>query len=137
MSIGTPGSFTPGLPADYATDTNKAIQVAITHTAAGVVIGSMLEMVMPPADSGSPLPNQVFELCVHMGLNGAALALLCPFLQCGGSDPTYGLPFGAALFAAQPSLQARLGHLAESLRSALVQGVLRKVTPVTTASSSN
>ena len=117
--------------------TSKAIQVAITHTAVGIMVGAAIEAFMPRPDSGSPMPNQVFEALVQVGLNGAALSLVCPSLQCGGSDPTFGIPFGAALFAAQPDMQVRLVHLAAGVRSALVQGALQTVAPVATASGAN
>ena len=109
--------------------TSKAIQVAITHTAVGIMVGAAVEAFMPRPDSGTPMPNQVFEALVQVGLNGAALSLVCPYLQCGGSDPTYGIPFGAALFAAQPDMQVRLVHLAAAVRAVLVQGALQTVVP--------
>ena len=91
--------------------TSRAIQVSVTHVAAGVAIGATVEALLPKRTEGASLSNQVFEAMVQVGLNGAALALFVGLVRGEGADPTYGIPFSQALYASQPELQKRLAAL--------------------------
>ena len=93
--------------------TSKAIQVSVTQTAAGVVIGATVEAMLPGRTENASLTNQIFEALVQVGMNGAALALFVGLVRGEGADPTYGIPFSQALYAAQPELQKRLALLSE------------------------
>ena len=103
--------------------TARAIQVSITHVAIGVAVGSLIEGVLPPPSDGVSLQQAVFEAVVQVGLNGAALASMSTFLR--RDDPTFGIPFGAALFEAQPGLAARIRTLAAAAKGQVSQAVQR------------
>ena len=91
--------------------TSRTIQSAILQVAAGVVIGSTVEALLPKRTEGASLTNQVFEALVQVGLNGAALATFGGLVRGEGVDLTSGFPFANALYATQPELQARLADL--------------------------
>ena len=98
---------------------SRAIQLSITQVTVGVLIGSVVEALLPKRVEDASLTNQVFEALVQVGLNGAALASFAGLIRGGGEDPTFGIPFSTALYASQPELQRRLA----SLSSACVQCV--------------
>lgn len=103
--------------------TARAIQVSISHVALGVAVGSLIEGVLPPPSDGVSFQQAVFEAVVQVGLNGAALASMSAYLQ--RDDPTYGIPFSAALFEAQPGLAARIRLLAAVVKGQVAQAVQR------------
>ena len=88
--------------------TSKAIQVSVTQVAAGVVLGGVIEAVLPARTEDASLTNQVFEALVQVGMNGAALAIFAGLVRGEGSDPTYGIPFVMSLSASQPELMIHL-----------------------------
>ena len=90
--------------------TARGIQVSVTHVALGIAVGSAIEGVLPKANAGSSLQQQLFEALVQVGLNGAALSLVATFLR--NDDPTFGIPFSMALFESQPELGERIRSLA-------------------------
>ena len=91
--------------------TSRAIQVSITQVAAGVLIGATVEALLPKKTEAASLTNQIFEVMVQVGLNGAALALFVGLVRGEGADPTFGIPFSQALYASQPELKKRLSAL--------------------------
>ena len=102
---------------------SRAIQVSIQHVAAGVMIGALIEALLPTPDVDASWKQQIFETLVQAGLNGALLASLSSFLV--NDDPTFGIPFSMALFASQPELAARIQSLAALTKSQVVLGVQR------------
>ena len=117
--------------------TSRAIQLSVTQVALGLVIGSVVESVLPKRTEGASLPTQVFEALVQVGLNGAALASFAGLVRGEGADPTYGIPFANALYASQPELQARLAELSYVVKLQVAQVSQRMAIPVATASRPN
>lgn len=104
--------------------TAKAIQVSITHVALGVSVGSVIEGLLPKFSDTSSLQQQLFEVLVQVGLNGAALSSVSSFLR--NDDPTFGIPFSMALFEAQPELGVRIRSLSAVAKEMVVQSVQQK-----------
>ena len=103
--------------------TGRFIQVSMTHTVLGLVIGATIEGLLPRFNADASLASLAFETLVQAGLNGVALALVAEPLQAG--DVTSGLPFSMALFQAQGGLSARVEHLAAVVKDQVAQGVQR------------
>lgn len=103
--------------------TARAIQVSITHVALGIVVGSVIEGVLPSPTDGASLQQQLFETLVQVGLNGAALSVMATYLR--NDDPTFGIPFSASLFEAQPALGVRIRSLAAVAKAQVSQAVQR------------
>ena len=99
--------------------TGRAIQISVTHTVLGVGIGSVIEGLLPPFSAGASVTNLVFETLVQVGLNGAALASVSEFLR--DDDPTFGIPFSAALLASQTELALRLQTLGAVVKGQVAQ----------------
>ena len=91
--------------------TARSIQLSVTQVAAGVLIGASIEALLPKRTEGSSLNNQVFEVLVQAGLNGAALAVFAGLIRGEGEDPTFGIPFAHAVITSQPELGKRLSAL--------------------------
>lgn len=106
--------------------TGRTIQVAVTHTLVGIGIGSLIEAMLPRFTNDASLTTLAFEMLVQVGLNGAALAAVTGFLR-QESDPTFGIPFGAALFQAQPELAARIESVSAAAKAQVVQAVQKMV----------
>lgn len=92
----------------------RGIQVAITHGAIGIFVGSLIDGLMPGFVDGGSLQSLVVECMVQVGCNGAALAAVSSYLS--DDDPTSGIPFSMALFEAQPNLQRRVDALSKQVR---------------------
>jgi len=105
--------------------TARAIQVSITHVALGIGVGSTIEGLLPKYSETSSLQQQLFEVLVQVGLNGAALSSVASFLR--NDDPTFGIPFSMALFEAQPELAVRIRSLSAAAKAMVVQSVQQKV----------
>jgi hypothetical protein len=103
--------------------TSRSIQVSVTHTVLGIVIGAAIEALLPKFNEGASLSNQAFETLVQVGLNGAALATVSGFLR--DDDPTFGMPFSMALFQSQPELALRIGSLSAVAKDQLSQAAQR------------
>lgn len=101
--------------------TARAIQVSITHVGLGVAVGSLIEGVLPHPTDGASLQQQLFETLVQVGLNGAAISVVSSYLR--NDDPTFGIPFSAALFEAQPALGVRIRSLAVVAKAQVAQAV--------------
>ena len=93
-----------------------AIQVSVTHTVIGTVLGSLVEAVIPRFTEGASASSLAFEALVQAGLTGAAVVLVAPRLA-GAADPTHGIPFSAALLASQPEFSARIAKLGGLVKS--------------------
>ena len=109
----------------------RAIQVSIMHVALGIAIGSVIEGALPGASADASLHQQVFEMLVQAGLNGASIALVGAQLQYG--DPTFGIPFSMALFQAQPAFAQRIEFLSSVVTSQVAQGAQRMKAPIAAA----
>lgn len=103
--------------------TARAIQVSISHVGLGIAVGSLIEGVLPSPNDGASLQQQLFEALVQVGLNGAALSVISSYLR--NDDPTFGIPFSAALFEAQPALGVRIRSLAVVAKGQVSQAVQR------------
>lgn len=101
----------------------RAIQISVTHSVMGIVIGASIEALLPKFTADASLTNLAFETLVQVGVNGAALGVAAGTLQ--NDDPTYGIPFSWALFEAQPELALRIGALAGVVREQVRKGVLQ------------
>lgn len=101
----------------------RAIQVSVTQLSLGVLVGSAIEGVLPRHTDGVSVRQLLFETLIQTGLNGAALALLAPWLQ--NDDPTYGIPFAYSLFWVQSELGSRILTLASAVKGVVAQGVQR------------
>ena len=55
--------------------TARSIQVSVTHVTLGVLVGSVIEGLLPKQSDDSSLQRQLFEVLVQVGLNGAALTV--------------------------------------------------------------
>ena len=89
--------------------TSRAIQVSVTQVAMAIAIGASIEGLLPKYNENAALGLQIFETVVQVGLNGAALGAASCVLR--GDDPTFGIPFSTALYAAQPELTKRFEAL--------------------------
>ena len=89
--------------------TGRSIQISVTHALVGIAIGSLIESLLPKFTQGASLTSLAFETTVQAGLNGAALVTVAGFLS--ANDPTNGIPFATALYAAQPELVQRIEHI--------------------------
>ena len=97
---------------------SRAVQLSVFHGAVALVLGVAIEVIMPRATVADDIPNLAFETALQLGLNGAAVGLASRYVA-ADDDPTAGIPFGCALLAAQPGLEARLTALSERMRSTL------------------
>ena len=85
---------------------NQAVQISVTHATAGVLLGTMIELVMPAHDETRSSNQQALEFAIHAGLNGAMVAFAGPYLQ--EEDPTGGGIFFTSLWGAQPEWRKRV-----------------------------
>ena len=108
-----------------AVQLSKAIQVSGLHTAYGLAIGSFIDTALPAYTEASDVLTLLFESAVQVGLNGVAVALMAPELR--GNDPTFGIPFSFALFAAQEGLSLRLTSLGRLAQREGRKALLRMV----------
>ena len=108
--------------------TAKAVQISITHVALAIVVGSVIEGVLPRFNDGASLSSQLFETATQVGLNGAALAAAVQYL--GNDDPTAGATFGMALSDSQPELSKRIAFLSALVKSRVSLTVRQMAGPV-------
>ena len=106
--------------------TAKAIQISITHVTLGLLMGTLIETVMPSQSASSSVGETAFEAFAQVGLNGALLSVVGASLT--SDDPTYGIPFALALERAQPGLLKRLSFLA-GVGKDQVAGIARRKEP--------
>ena len=99
--------------------TASAIQTSIVHVALGIVSGSMVEYLLPPASASASAATLAFEAFVQVGLNGVLLASMGATLS--ADDTTYGIPFSMALFEAQPELGKRIKLLSDVVKRQAAQ----------------
>eukprot|EP00965_Chrysotila_dentata_P041993 1393324-Pleurochrysis_carterae.AAC.1 len=102
---------------------SRSIQIAVTHTLLGVLVGGSIEALLPGFASSASLSTQVFEVLVQVGLNGAALTTVSAYLS--EADPTFGIPFSMALYMAQPELAQRISALSSVVKGQVAQGALK------------
>jgi hypothetical protein len=86
-----------------------AVANGISHGAMGVLLGAMIEYVMP-ADAGDGGVSRAVELATQLGLNGLAVYGAALVLDLS-NDSTHGVPLSLALLYAQPSLREQVGGL--------------------------
>jgi hypothetical protein len=104
-----------------------AVKSSIVNATMGVIIGAVIETIVPPYDASSSDATKAFEATVQVALNGVGLTMLAGVLA--SDDPTYGFPFAVGLLDAQPQLAKRLADLASLVKSLLTQGALRMAAP--------
>jgi hypothetical protein len=109
------------------------VQLSVTQVVAGVLIGAGVEALLPRKTEGASLTNQVFEALVQVGLNGFALAGFAGLIRGEGVDPTFGIPFSTAMYAAQPELRMRLELLSGVVQRQVALASQRMVPPVAAA----
>ena len=97
----------------------------------GVLIGAVIETIVPPYDASSSIAAKAFEATVQVALNGVGLSMVGGVLA--SDDPTYGFPFAVGLLDAQPQLAKRLADLADLVKTQLTQGALRMAEPAPVA----
>lgn len=85
----------------------NSIPHAIVNVAAGLMVGTAIELVIPAPSSSDSASQLGFEVVLQAALNGLAIAAVVPMLD-PGKDLTYGIPFYAALYASQGTFAARL-----------------------------
>ena len=107
----------------------SAIATAVTHAISGIVLGGLIEALLPKYEETSPAATQIFELCVQAGLNGALLATLTPLLA-SPSDATHGIVFSTALMDAQPQLRVRIEKLALVLQGQTRHSLQQMALPI-------
>lgn len=115
--------------------TARAIQTSITHVSIGIVMGTIVESLMPAYSASSSIAMQAFEAFVQVGLNGVLIAQVAS--QLGDEDPTFGMPFSLGLFEAQPGLAGRIAVLSSAAKRQGVQAVQRMAPPVVGEASPN
>ena len=106
---------------------SRSIQVSVTHTAVGILIGASIEALLPKFNAGAALSTLAFETLVQVGLGGAALAAASGYLR--EDDPTFGIPFSLALFESQPELSLRIASLSAVVKEQVTQAVQRTPAP--------
>lgn len=94
---------------------STAVSNGISHGAMGVLLGAMIEYVMP-VDAGAGDVSRAVELAVQLGLNGLAVYGASTVLDLN-NDSTHGVPFSLALLYAQPSLRERVGAMSDVLQA--------------------
>jgi hypothetical protein len=114
---------------------SRAIQVSGLHSAYGMAIGSLIDTALPAYTDAADVQTLLFETAVQVGLNGVAVSLMGPELR--GNDPTFGIPFSFALYAAQEGLGLRVTALGRLLQSEARKALLRMVPIGTEVGSSN
>ena len=93
---------------------NYGVQISVSHAGASVLIGTVIESLVPPHDENKSLNWQALEFAVQAGLNGALIAVAAPYLQ--EEDPTGGGIFFTSLWGSQPQWHKRIknaSHLAK------------------------
>ena len=100
---------------------NQAIQISVSHAAAGVLVGTVIETLMPRHDDTKSLNRQALEFAVQAGLNGALIAFAGPYLQ--EEDPTGGGIFFTTLWGSQPEWNKRV-----TAASSIVAREVNKIT---------
>jgi hypothetical protein len=94
---------------------STAVSNGISHGALGVLLGAIIEYVMP-VDAGAGDLSRAMELAVQLGLNGLAIYGASAVLDMN-SDSTHGVPFSLALLYSQPSLRDRVGAMSSVLQA--------------------
>jgi hypothetical protein len=94
---------------------STAVSNGISHGAMGLLLGAVIEYVMPAAAGGGDVSRAV-ELAVQLGLNGLAVYGASSVLDLS-NDSTHGVPFSLALLYSQPSLRERVGGLSGVLQA--------------------
>lgn len=88
---------------------------ALVHVAAGIAIGSALQVALPSDAAHEDTQRLLTTAATQAALNGVAIAGATLLLR-SEQDPTHGLLFIWALMATQPSLSLRLSRVAGVLR---------------------
>ena len=114
-----------------AVQLSRAVQLSVLHTAYGLAIGSLIDLALPVYTEAADVSTLLFESAVQVGLNGVAVALMGPELR--GNDPTFGIPFSFALYAAQEGLNLRLSALGRLAQREGRKAMLRMVPTGTAA----
>ena len=94
----------------------RGVEVAVTHSLAGVTIGTLIEaFVLPKFDALNTMNQQLLEFVMQSALNGALATYVAPYLQ--EEDPTGGGIFFTTLYGAQPQWQQRVRYMSRLLKS--------------------
>ena len=94
----------------------RGVEVAVTHSAAGVTIGALIDsMLMPKFNPNNSMNQNVLEFVMQAAMNGAVVSLAAPYLQ--EEDPTGGGLFFTTLYGTQTEWQKRVAHVAAMLKT--------------------
>ena len=107
--------------------TARAIQVSVLHISVGILVGSVLEALMPSHSASASVGVLAFESLAQVALNGVVLSQLGA--QLNENDPTFGIPFSMGLFQSQPGLTQRLETVASAVKQQVTQSA-QKMLPL-------
>ena len=107
----------------------KSVPHALANVAAGIAMGTLIELVVPPPSSSDSVGQLGFEVALQAALNGLAIALVVPLLQ-PAEDPTYGIPFYAALLQSQRTFSDRLERASAVAKTHVSQSAQQMGLPV-------
>ena len=94
----------------------RGVEVAVTHSGAGVAIGTLIDSVlMPKFNSSNSMNQNLLEFVMQAAMNGAIVSLAAPYLQ--EEDPTGGGLFSTTLYGTQPQWQKRVAHMSGVLKT--------------------
>ena len=94
----------------------RGVEVAVTHSTAGVAIGTLIDsMLMPKFNTNNSMNQHMLEFVMQAAMNGAVVSLAAPYLQ--EEDPTGGGLFFTTLYGTQPEWQKRVAHMAGLLKT--------------------
>ena len=112
---------------------SRSIQLSVMQVTFGILLGSTIEALLPGRVEGASLLQQVFEVLVQTGLNGAALSIAADLIRSEGIDPTSGFPFSMALWASQLELRKRIELLSAQVKAMVLRSSLQMARPATKA----
>ena len=110
---------------------DETISTSILSAAVGIMIGSVLESVMPSYRvSGVSVAELAFESAVQVAMLSVVLHAAVPWRTLVSTN---GIPFGMALVSAQPGLNSKLTQLAAEARQSGLAALQRTAQPVAVA----
>ena len=86
---------------------SSSIPHAIGNVVTGIAVATIIELILPPPSASDSTSQLGFEVALQAALNGLAIAAVVPVLD-PSRDPTFGIPFYAALLSCQTTFSTRL-----------------------------
>jgi hypothetical protein len=110
---------------------DETISVSLMSATAGLLIGTALESLMPSYRVSSvSVAELAFESAVQIAMLSVVLHAAVPWRTLVSTN---GMPFGMALVAAQPGLNAKLSQLAVEVKQNGFAALQRRAQPVAAA----